>query len=141
MAAPKFAHWSFVFLLVFSVFIIGACGGADSPEPTSVAGGAPLGIDEALEQTIQLYDQLLDVLAGVTDVASGRAAASDLSRLSGQIKELDTRIVSNSQEEFMSSIFWEPFVEVRRKFGNEFDRISANPAAFELVAEAFEDID
>jgi hypothetical protein len=59
-------NWSRGLLVVLSVLFIGACGGSDSPDGDADGGGGTVGLDEALDQVIELYDEILDVLAGVT---------------------------------------------------------------------------
>ena len=59
-------NWSRGLLVVLSVLFIGACGGSDSSDGDANGGGGTVGLDEALDQVIELYDEILDVLAGVT---------------------------------------------------------------------------
>ena len=133
--------WTCGLLVLISVLLIGACGGSESPDSTSSSTDGAVGVDEGLDQVIELYDDMLDLLAEVTDEASAEAAADDLVRIANQVEDLEMRMAEYSQEEFTSAALWSRFLDTRQEFGSEFDRIlSANPAAFELLSEAFENL-
>ena len=84
---------------------------------------------------------MLDVLAGVTDEASAGAAVDDLTRIANQVEDLEKRMAEYSEAEFTGAALWGRFLDTRQEFGNEFNRIlSANPAAFDLLNEAFENL-
>ena len=147
MAALKMVplNLSWGLLLLFSCLLIGACGRSDSPKSTSVSDVdstdvSTVGIDETLEPVIELYEELLDVLAGVTDEASAEAASGELSRIANRVEDLERRMGDFTQAEAIRAPLWGRFLNLRQEFGNEFNRISADPAAFEAVATEFENL-
>ena len=58
-----------------------------------------MGLEEALDQVIMLYEELLGVLVNVTDEASARAAADEVMRIADQFEELENRMGDYSDEE------------------------------------------
>lgn len=158
--------WRLGVLLLFSALLIGACGGSDAPDsasteeapiatsvsasgsaastPTSVpeqtSGGGTIGLDDALIQGIGLYEELLDVLADITDVGSARAAADDVTRIVRQFEELDKRIEEYSEAEIASAAITNRFQNFGQELGREMFRISVIPGAGDLLGEAFENL-
>ena len=133
--------WTCGLLVLISVLLIGACGGSESPDSNSSSTDGAVSVDEGLDQVIELYDDMLELLAEVTDEASAAAAADELTRIAKQVEDLEIRMAEYSQEEFTSAAAWSRFLDTRQEFGSEFDRIlTANAAAFDLLSEAFENL-
>ncbi len=124
-----------------------AIGGASStatlaPQPTAAqtssnGGGGDLGLDEALDQVIELYEELLEVLASVTDEASAKAAVDDVSRISSQFESLGERMEDFSQAEIASAFLSGRLTGFGEELNKEMIRIASDPAIFGLLAEAF----
>ena len=62
-----------------------------------------MGLDDALDEAIELYEEFLEVLAGVTDEASARAAVDDVTRIVGEFEELDKRMDDYTEAEIASA--------------------------------------
>ena len=160
-------NWRWGALLLFSVLLIGACGGNGAPESTSTrvaapatavppsettastatspppatassGGGDSLGLDEALEQVIELYNEMLVLLSVVTDETSAVAAVDGLSRISKQVEDLEEQMGEYSEAEVTGAALFGRFRSFRQAIASEFNRISADPTALELVSEALE---
>lgn len=163
------SHWRLGILLLFSMVLISACGGSDSPgadttegassstavsagsgsgsnptpvpEPTSSGGGGSIGLNDALEEMIALYEEMLDVLVDVTDEASARDAVDDVARIAGQFEELERRMGNYSEAEIASAAISSRFRNFGQELGAEILRISANPEAIALLGPAFSEFE
>ena len=93
-----------------------------------------------LDEVFELYDELLGVLAGVTDEASARAAADDVARITGEFRELEDRMDDFSQAELASVALSGRFQNFGQELGMEMVRISANPAAYAILAGSLENL-
>ena len=165
MAALKTfrVNWLRGVLLLCSVLLIVACGGSDSTEstssnaaPTATAatsasqstttqagssgGGRTIEADEALDQLVELYQEMLTILAGVTDEASARAAADDISRISDKFSDLDAIMEDLSQEEIMSAVLSGRLGNFGEELSKELMRLSSDPEIFRYLSEAFENL-
>ena len=140
MAAPKTFRVNFALALslLFSALLVGACGGSDALDSNSSGGDGPLEFDEGLDQVIELYEEMFDVLVKVADEASAVDAVDALLRISSGVENLEERMGSYSNADIARSSDWNRFLNIRRKIRNELERISADPAAFKLVDEASE---
>ena len=94
-----------------------------------------------MDQAIDLWEELLDVMAGVTDEASARAAVDDVTRITEDLKALNDRIGDYSDAEIASAALSGRFRSFGQDFGAAIGRHVANPAAFALLAEALEGLD
>ena len=127
-----------------------ATGGSAStatsaPQPTATkassgGGGGNLGLDDALDEAIELYEEFLEVLAGVTDEASARAAVDDVTRIVGEFEELDKRMDDYTEAEIASAALSSRFLNFGQELNLEMSRIFSDPAIFLLLAEAFENL-
>ena len=127
-----------------------AIGGSAStatsaPQPTATkassgGGGGNLGLDDALDEAIELYEEFLEVLAGVTDEASARAAVDDVTRIVGEFEELDKRMDDYTEAEIASAALSSRFLNFGQELNLEMSRIFSDPAIFLLLAEAFENL-
>ena len=76
--------------------------------------------------------------------ASARAAVDDVSRISSRLNELSDRMEEFSDAELASAALSVRFGSFGQDLGTEMARLAAtlaaNPAAFALLAEAFEDL-
>ncbi len=125
-----------------------ASGGPASPatsvlqptatQPSSSGGGGNLGLNDALDELIELYEEMLDVLVDVTDEASAGAAMDDLSRIANEINHLENHMGDYTEAEFTNSALWGRFLGSRQDISNQFNRISVDAAVLELVTEALE---
>ena len=120
-----------------------AASTATSPPPAtadqaSSGGGDSLGLDEALEQVIELYNEMLVLLSVVTDETSAVAAVDGLSRISKQVEDLEEQMGEYSEAEVTGAALFGRFQSFRQAIASEFNRISADPTALELVSEALE---
>ncbi len=79
-------------------------------------------------------------MAGVTDEASARATVDDLTRITEDLEALNERIGDYSDAEIASAALSGRFRSFGQDFGAEMGRLAANPAAFALLAEAFENL-
>ena len=113
---------------------------ATATQTSSSGGGGTLDLDEALDQVIIVYEELLDQLAGVTDEASARAAVDDVTRLLNQLEDINKRLGDYSDAEIANAALSGRIRSLGQQLGNELIRLSANPAAFALLAEAFENL-
>ena len=165
MAALKTfrVNWLRGVFLLCSVLLIVACGGSDSTESTSSSaaptataatsasqstatqagssgGGRTIEADEALDQLVELYQEMLTILAGVTDEASARAAADDVSRISDKFSDLDAIMEDLSQEEIMSAVLSGRLGNFGEELSKELMRLSSDPEIFRYLSEAFENL-
>ena len=158
MAALKTfqVNWLRGIFLLCSVLLIVACSGSDSTESTatpetsafqstatqagSSGGGSTIEADEALDQLVELYQEMLTILAGVTDEASARAAADDISRISDKFSDLDAIMEDLSQEEIMSAVLSGRLGNFGEELSKELMRLSSNPEIFRYLSEAFENL-
>ena len=129
----------------------GSGGGATStstpvPQPsstqTSSGGfGGTVGLDDALDEAIRLYEDLIDALATVTDEASARAAAPHVASIIDKFEGLDNLMGDYTDAEIANAALSSRFFGFGQELSNEMIRIAANPAVFVLLAEAFEDLE
>ncbi len=156
-------NWLRGVFLLCSVLLIVACGGSDSTEstssnaaPTATAatsasqstatqagssgGGRTIEADEALDQLVELYQEMLTILAGVTDEASARAAADDISRISDKFSDLDAIMEDLSQEEIMGAVLSGRLGNFGEELSKELMRLSSDPEIFRYLSEAFENL-
>ena len=156
-------NWLRGVFLLCSVLLIVACGGSDSTESTSSnaaqtataatsapqatatqasssSGGRTIAADEALDQLVELYKEMLTILAGVTDEASARAAADDISRISDKFSDLDATMEDLSQEEIMSAVLSGRLGNFGEELSKELMRLSSDPEIFRYLSEAFENL-
>ena len=97
-------------------------------------------MEEALDQGIMLYEELLGVLVDVTDEASARAAADEVERISAEFEELEKRMGDYSDEEIARAAVSTRFFGFASDLGEEMMRISTNPDALALLGAAFESL-
>lgn len=119
---------------------------ATAPQPsatqTSSGGfGGTVGLDDALDEAIRLYEELIDALATVTDEASARAAAPHVASIIEKFEGLDKVMGDYTDAEIANAALSTRFFGFGQELGNEMMRIAANPAVFVLLAEAFEDLE
>ena len=117
-----------------------------APQPTatqtSSSVGGTVGLFDALDEAIRLYEELFDALASVTDEASARAAVDDVTRIINQFEELDKRKDDDyTDAEIASAALSSRFFDIGQDLNVEMMRLAANPAVFMLLAEAFEDLE
>lgn len=161
------SNWLRGVFLLCSVLLIVACGGSDStestssndaqtatapagdgasssatsaPQASSSGGGRTVEAEEALDQLVELYKEMLAVLAGVTDEASARAAADDISRISVKFSDLDAIMEDLSQEEIMSAVLSGRLGNFGEELSKELIRLSSDPEIFRYLSEAFENL-
>ena len=106
----------------------------------SGSGGGKLALDAAIDEVVVLYENLLDVLASVTDEASARAAIEDVTRISSQFQALDDRMGEYSQAEIASAVLSGRLMGLGEELSREIIRISTDPTIFMLLSEAFENL-
>ncbi len=159
-------NWKFGILLLVVASVVGACSGSSPTESTAGASspsgstatdviptvkptvaaavsgsaGRNLGMNDTLDEVFELYEELLGVLAGVTDEASARAAADDVARITGEFRELEDRMDDFSQAELASVALTGRFQNFGQELGMEMVRISANPAAYAILAGSLENL-
>ncbi len=105
---------------------------------TSSSGGT-LDLEDAVDRGIELMEELLEVLAGVTGEASARATVDDVTRIVNQLEDLGERLEQRySEAELDSAALSGRFRSLGQELGREMIRLSANPAAFELLSDAFD---
>ena len=109
-------------------------------QENSSGGGGSLGIDEALDQLEEFYVQLLDVLSGVTDEASARAAVRELESITSGFDKVNEQMGDFSEQEFANAILTGRLSVFTEEITKEMMRISSDPAIFVLLAEAFQDL-
>ena len=72
-----------------------------------------MGLEEALDQVIMLYEDLLSVLANVRDEASARAASAEVARITGEFEEIEKRMDDYSEQEIASAALSTRFFWIR----------------------------
>ena len=85
-----------------------------------------MGLEEALDEVIMLYEELLDVLVDVTDEASARAAADDVMRITDEFEELENRMGDYSNEEIARAAVSTRFFGFANDLG-ELNRLGPDP--------------
>lgn len=149
------SNWRLGVLVLVLASLVGACRGSDSPGSTSndvatsvtvaptaqsqsssSTGGGAVGLDEALDQVIMLYEELLAVLADVTDEASARAASAEVARITAEFEEIEKRMDEFSEQEITSAALATRFFGFGQELADEMMRIWANPEALALLEAA-----
>ena len=152
--------WRLVVLLLISGLFIAACGESDPTGPpattaaptatafvtatevseatqTSSSGSSgSLSLDEALNQVFEVYDELLAVLAGVSDVASAEAAVDEVTRLTKRFQELELLMEDYSPADLSAAALSGRLSGFGQELNEEMIRISSDPAVFLALAEA-----
>ncbi len=123
-------------------------GGAASPSTStpqatatqtiSSGGGGTLSVDEALDQLVEVYEELLIVLASVTDEASARAAVDEMTIISSKFEYLDEQMKDFSEADITAAFLTGRVGEFSQELTAELIRISSDPEIFKFLAEAFE---
>ena len=103
--------------------------------------GGTVGLDDALDEAIRLYEELIDALATVTDEESARAVAPNVASIIDKLEGLDKLMGDYTDAEIANAALSSRFFGFGQELSNEMIRIAANPAAFVLLAEAFENLE
>ena len=116
-----------------------------APQPTTQTSsggyGGTVGLDDALDEAIRLYEELIDALATVTDEESARAAAPHVASIIDNFEGLDKLMGDYTDAEIANAALSSRFFGFGQELSNEMIRLAANPAAFVLLAEAFENLE
>jgi len=119
-----------------------------APQPTTQTSsggyggyGGTVGLDDALDEAIRLYEELIDALATVTDEESARAAAPHVASIIDKFEGLDKLMGDYTDAEIANAALSTRFFGFGQELSSEMMRIAANPAAFVLLAEAFENLE
>ena len=111
---------------------------ATPTQASSSSGGRTLSVEEALDQLVVVYEELLIVLASVTDEASARAAVDEMTIISSKFEYLDEQMKDFSEADITAAFLTGRVGEFSQELTAELIRISSDPEIFKFLAEAFE---